>query len=64
MRPIVLEPFLTCLLGGLGCHLQSIMYPLLELLLEADLPLNVVVAAYFDVLFMWRVWRFLIIRYE
>jgi hypothetical protein len=64
MRLIVLQPFLTCLLGGLGCHLQSILYPLLELLLEADLTLHVMLAAFFDVVVMWRVWRFLIIRYE
>jgi hypothetical protein len=55
MRPIVLQLFLTCLLRGLGCHLQSILYPLLELLLEAEYPLHVVVAAFFDVLFMWWV---------
>ena len=43
MNPIV-QPFLTCILGCLG-HLQSILYPLLELLLEADFPLHVVVVA-------------------
>ena len=55
MSPNVIQPFLICILGGLGFYLQSILYPLLELLFEADLPLHVVVAAFFDVLFMWWV---------
>ncbi len=51
----MVEPFLICFLGGLGFHLQSILYPLLELLFEADLPLRVVVAAVFDDIVMWLV---------
>jgi hypothetical protein len=51
----VVQPFQILILGGLGFHLQSILYPLLELLFEADLPLSVVVAAVFDDIFMWLV---------
>jgi hypothetical protein len=55
MSPNVVQPFQICILGGMGFHLNSILYPLLELLFEADLPLSVVVAAVFDDVFMWRV---------
>jgi len=55
MSPNVVRPFLACMLDGLGFHLQSILYPLLKLLFEADLPLRVVVAAVFDDIVMWRV---------
>ena len=55
MSPNVVQPFQICILGGLGFHIQSILYPLLELLFEADLPLCVVVAAVFDDVTMWRV---------
>ena len=64
MSPNMVEPFLICILGGLGFHLQSILYLLLELLFEADLPLRVVVAAVFDGIVMWLVLGVLIVRYD
>jgi len=64
MSPNVVQPFKICILGGLGFHIQSILYPLLELLFEADLPLCVVVAAVFDDVFMWLVQGVLIVQHE
>ena len=55
MSPNVVRPFLAYILDGFGFHLQSILYPLLELLFEADLPLRVVVDAVFDEIDMWLV---------